>query len=112
MRSSRPAAGFTLLELLVVLAILGLISGLLAPRVVGWLDAAKVRGWRNDLRVHIELLPVRAFQAGEALVVDAEFLQRDLPPRPAALQMRLPQQLPLWRYRPGRRRYGRAGPGG
>lgn len=35
------SAGFTLVELLVVLAILGLLAGLVGPRVLGQLDGAK-----------------------------------------------------------------------
>ena len=38
---SHPAAGFTLIELLVVLVILGLLVGLVGPRVVGYLGRAK-----------------------------------------------------------------------
>ena len=40
-RSMRNAAGFTLLELLVVLAILALLAGLVGPRVLKQLSAAK-----------------------------------------------------------------------
>jgi general secretion pathway protein G len=43
--SRRPAAprrrGFTLIELLVVLVILGLLAGLVGPRVVGYLGSAR-----------------------------------------------------------------------
>jgi general secretion pathway protein G len=47
-RFSRPAkrdsdGGFTLVELLVVLVILSLIMGLVAPRVLGYLSDARVR---------------------------------------------------------------------
>ncbi|MCK0509364.1 type II secretion system major pseudopilin GspG [Aromatoleum anaerobium] len=40
-KSYRPAKGFTLVELLVVLAILGLLAGLVGPRVLGQLGGAK-----------------------------------------------------------------------
>jgi general secretion pathway protein G len=38
-----PQAGFTLVEMLVVLAIIGLLVGLVAPRVLGQLSDAKVK---------------------------------------------------------------------
>jgi general secretion pathway protein G len=42
-RQSRPQAGFTLMELLVVLAILGLLMSLVGPRVLNQLGGAKVK---------------------------------------------------------------------
>ncbi|OYW45796.1 MAG: type II secretion system protein GspG [Sphingomonadales bacterium 32-68-7] len=42
LRAVRPAeAGFTLLELLVVLAILGLLAAVVAPRVIGYLGSSR-----------------------------------------------------------------------
>jgi len=42
-RPCRPQAGFTLMELLVVLAILGLLMSLVGPRVLNQLGGAKVK---------------------------------------------------------------------
>lgn len=42
-RGARRRAGFTLVEMLVVLAIIGMIVGLVGPRVLTYLDESKVK---------------------------------------------------------------------
>jgi general secretion pathway protein G len=50
-RSRRaPDAGFTLVELLVVLVILGLVMGLVAPRVLGYLSSSRDRAAELQIR--------------------------------------------------------------
>ena len=51
-RRSRRDGGFTLMELLVVLAIIGLLAVLVAPRVIQYLSGAKV----DTAKVQIERL--------------------------------------------------------
>ena len=41
-RIARSQAGFTLVEVLVVLSIIGLVVGLIGPRVIGYLTDAKL----------------------------------------------------------------------
>ena len=83
------ARGFTLLELLVVLTLIGLSIGLVAPSMVRWLGAAQERGWRADLQARIEALPVKAFIGGEPLALDGPELLRDLPGLPADVMLKL-----------------------
>ncbi len=85
----RGTRGFTLLELLVVLTLIGLTIGLVAPSMVRWLGAAQERGWRADLRARIEALPVKAFIGGEPLALDGPALLRDLPGLPADVTVEL-----------------------
>lgn len=89
----RVSAGFTLLEMLVVLALLALVVGLVAPRTVGWLDAARERGWRDDFKAYLEALPVRCFLAGEPRQYDARSLLDGFPGAPSRLEIRLPQTI-------------------
>lgn len=62
-------AGFTLVELLLVMSLLGLMAGLALPRFSGWLDAAQLRASEGAVREALEALPSRAFFSGEQLVL-------------------------------------------
>lgn len=93
----RAVRGFTLVELVVVLALVALVTGLAAPALVRGLDAARERGVRADVRVLLEGLPVRAYQAGSALEIDATALQRLAPELPQGWRLELDAPL---RYAP------------
>lgn len=90
---ARHNHGFTLLEMLVVLALMALATGVVVPRASGWLDSVQERGWRADLRAHLESMPVRAFLSGEQKTLDAEAILAAVPDGPAGLRLTLPAPL-------------------
>jgi general secretion pathway protein G len=51
MRSARSTAGFTLLEMLVVLVIIGLIASLVGPRLFSRVDSSKVQVAETQVRL-------------------------------------------------------------
>lgn len=81
--------GFTLLELLVVLVMLSLLTGLVAPLAVNGLNAARERAVAAELRALLEGLPVRAFSAGAAQTYDAQALSKLLDDMPAGWVIKL-----------------------
>ncbi len=85
--------GFTLLEMLVVLALMALATGIALPRAAGWLDSVQERGWRADLRAYIEAMPVRAFLSGEEMRLDAPAILAAVPGGPSGLELQLPEPL-------------------
>jgi general secretion pathway protein G len=50
-RFGSPDAGFTLLEMLVVLVIIGLIAGLVGPQLLGRVDTSKVTAAETQVRM-------------------------------------------------------------
>ena len=51
MRHRRRTAGFTLIEILVVLVILGLLAGLVGPRLFGKVDTSKVKTAETQVKM-------------------------------------------------------------
>jgi len=68
-------SGFSLIELLVALLILGLITGLVAPNAFAWLDSRKSASMRSEVTSSLALLPLQARLQGTKLTIATE---RDL----------------------------------
>lgn len=83
------ARGFTLLELLVVLVLLGLITGLVAPLAANGLQAARERAVAAELAALMEALPVRAFGAAVEQTYDSQALGRLLGDLPAGWELQV-----------------------
>lgn len=50
-RLERPMRGFTLLEMLVVMVIIGLLAGLVGPRMFGKVDSSKVQTAQTQIKM-------------------------------------------------------------
>lgn len=89
----RRLRGFTLFELLVVLVLMGLMAGLVAP--AGWraLENAARRGAAADVQAWLSSLPLRSFQKGERFVLAGEALARAFPDLPADCRLQAGEPL-------------------
>jgi prepilin-type N-terminal cleavage/methylation domain-containing protein len=91
---ARPRArGFTLLELLVVLALAALLTALVVPAAVRGLDAARERAVAADVTALLAGLPVRAYKDGLPAQFDAVQLTALLPEMPVGWRLQLTSPL-------------------
>ncbi|GGZ70843.1 hypothetical protein GCM10008101_26510 [Lysobacter xinjiangensis] len=96
--TSARAPGFTLLEMIVVLAILGLTTAIVAPAVLRGIDAWKRRGELDALINQVRGLPAEARSAGRTLEISDEVLAGESPPLTVAPEFRLTTKNP-WKVR-------------
>jgi len=74
------ATGFTLLEMIVVLAILGLASALVAPSAMRSIDSWRREAQTDALLDQIRALPGTARSKGRPVLIDTAALSGDAPP--------------------------------
>lgn len=75
-----PESGFTLLEVIVVLAIMGMATALVAPSAIRGIDSWRRQAVFDALNDQVRSLPARARSTGVAIVLDDDTLAGDAPP--------------------------------
>jgi len=61
--------GFSLMELMVVLAIVAVVSAIVAPNVISWRSAAQLRGAAGNLKGDLELSKAKAVRERSPVIV-------------------------------------------
>lgn len=78
--AGRQPRGFTLLEIIVVLAIMGLVAAVATPAVVRGIDSWRRQAQADALMDQLRALPARARAAGRPIEVSAAALAGESPP--------------------------------
>lgn len=83
----RSAAGFTLLEILFVVFIVGLLTSLLAPRIGASLDSFEGVSQRRLIEDQLRQLPRRVRYAGRGLELPRDLKKKDIGDGAPALRL-------------------------
>ena len=65
----RKNSGFTLTELMVTIAVIGILAGLAVPNFIGWLPNYKLRSGAEDIRSTLQLARITAIKRNATATV-------------------------------------------
>jgi type II secretion system protein H len=65
----RDKSGFTLVELLVVIAVIAVVSAVMVPSIISWRNGAKLRGAAGNLKGDLEMAKVNAIKHNNFVAV-------------------------------------------
>ena len=77
-RKCASSAGFTLVEMLAALTIMGMMAGLLLPNFQRWFSATEQRVNASALAIQLQNMHVRAALAGQDFLLTAESASSDM----------------------------------
>lgn len=75
---SRKNAGFTIYELMVVIAIIAVLSAIAVPNMIGWRERAKLKGAFENLRGDLQWAKIRAIRDHDPVAVVFEADRYDI----------------------------------
>ncbi len=78
LRSNHPTSGFTLLELLVIIIMVGILMAISAPSFLGFLNRQRISTVKNDLVQTLQRTQLDAIQKREAVTLEVKESE-DLP---------------------------------
>ena len=62
-------SGFSLMEMMLVIAMIALLTAIAMPNMLGWREGAKLRGAAQNLRGDLQLAKLKAVQEGGPVAV-------------------------------------------
>lgn len=68
-KMNRKHAGFSIYELMVVIAIIAVLSAIALPNMIGWRERAKLKGAFENLRGDLQWAKIRAIRAHDSIAV-------------------------------------------
>jgi type IV fimbrial biogenesis protein FimT len=65
----RNKSGFSLIELLMVIAVIAVVSAVMVPSIISWRNGAKLRGAAGNLKADLEMAKVNAIKQNNFVAV-------------------------------------------
>lgn len=69
METMKKAAGFSIFELLIVIAVIAVVSAIVTPNIISWRNSAKLRGAAGNVKGDLEMSKARAVRERSPVTV-------------------------------------------